>query len=489
MRSPSCITLLLLAALAVRAEPARPPNIVFILADDLGYGELGCYGQEKIRTPHLDRLAAEGLRFTRHYSGSPVCAPSRCVLMTGKHPGHAYIRDNREAGQGREGQHPIPAEEITLGERLQALGYETACIGKWGLGPMDSTGAPLQQGFDRFFGYNCQRHAHSYYPSFLWDNDQRLPLRNEPPLTGGEKAVKDPVTGELRYQNQGQDYAMDRCREAALAFIRVRRDRPFFLYYAAIAPHLALHVPEDSLAAYRGQWPETPYLGDQGYCAHAEPRAAYAALITRLDRDVGQLVAALDAAGLGTNTLIVFSSDNGPTHDVGGVDTPFFDSAGGLRARKGSLYEGGIRVPAIARWPGRIAAGTTTDFLSGFEDWTPTLLAAAGQAEAPMGLDGVNLLPTLTGQAQPTRDFLYREFAGYGGQQAVWRGDWKAVRQGLAKQNARSSVTELYDLAHDRAEAQDQAVAQPARRAELEALMSSQHVRSPVFAFPGLGEK
>ena len=481
------------AAVAVAAGP-RPPNVVFILADDLGYGDLGCYGQKKTRTPRIDGLAAQGMRLTRHYSGNAVCAPSRCVLLTGRHPGHATIRDNRSTPP--EGQEPIPPEEVTLAEVLHDAGYATGAFGKWGLGGPGSTGAPLRQGFDRFFGYNCQAHAHSYYPSYLWDDDRHVTLANDPPVPGhaGLAPGADPADPRSYAAFQGRDYAPDRIHAAAVDFVRQHRERPFFLYYPSTIPHLALHVPDADLAPYLALgWNDPPFTRRKsGYTPHFTPRAAYAAMISRLDRDVGELLDLLDELGLADDTLVVFSSDNGPTHVAEEVDANFFRSSGGLRGLKGSLHEGGIRVPCIVRWPGRVPAGATSDFVSGFEDWLPTFAAAAGSTPPP-GVDGIDLLPVLTASAAlpaAEREFLYREFPGYGGQQSLHAGRWKAVRQGLAPGKAAAGHrkatigTELYDLEADPGERRDVAAEHPEVVARLEAIMARERVPSELFPIP-----
>ncbi len=488
-------------SLAQSAEGAgvdkRPPNIVYILADDLGYGELGCYGQKKIRTPNLDRLAAEGMRFTQHYCGNAVCAPSRCVLMTGFHPGHAYIRSNRRASHSREflerygleyqGQEPIPDEAVTVAELLKAQGYATAAIGKWGLGQIGTTGDPNRQGFDLFFGYNCQGHAHSYYPGHLWRNHEKILLDNHPPIPGHGRLPKgaDPNDPASYAPFKGKDYAPDHMIREALAFIRNHRDQPFFLYYPSTIPHLALHIPDEELRPYLGQWPETPFTGN-GYTPHQTPRAAYAAMISRLDREVGMILALLRELGLEENTLVLFSSDNGTTHLPREVDAAFFASVGPLRGLKGSLYEGGIRVPMIARWPGKIAPGTVTDHISAFWDVLPTLVEAAG-GQVPEGIDGISFLPTLLGQPERQRkhEFLYWEFPSYRGQQAVRMGDWKGVRQRmLAKSNPHPLKIELYNLRTDIGEKHDVADEHPEIVAKIRRIMEREHVPSSVFPFP-----
>lgn len=479
-------------------EPVKP-NVVFILADDLGYADVGCYGQRRIKTPNIDRLAREGMRFTQHYCGCAVCAPSRCVLMTGLHTGHAFIRDNKnspqpDVPQAVKGQVPIPNETFTLAEAFQEQGYATAALGKWGLGGHESTGDPLRQGIDRFFGYLDQGHAHNFFPSFIWDNGQRLPLRNLD-FAAHQKfpADSDPNDPASYRRYAGQDYVPDLVTEQALRFIRENRQRPFLLYLPTTVPHLGLQVPENSLAEYRGQWPDPPYLGQKGYVPQFSPRAAYAAMITRMDRDIGQIIDLVRELGLDDRTLFVFTSDNGPTYDLsGGADTDFFESAGPLRGKKGSLYEGGIRVPCIVRGNGQIAAGTTSDRVTGFEDWMPTLLELIGATEAtPAGLDGISFAPTLRGQAQPPREFLYREFPNYGGQQSVRIGDWKGVRQNLippGKDSQPDLRIELYDLARDIGESQNVADQHPDVVARMARLMREQHTPSAEFPLPALDD-
>lgn len=447
------------------AKPRRdPPNIVFIVADDLGYAELGCYGQKKIRTPHIDRMAAEGMRFTQFYAGAPVCAPSRAMLMTGKHAGHAAIRNNAEVQP--EGQQPLPAAEVTVAELLKERGYATAATGKWGLGMVGTEGDPNRQGFDLFFGYNCQRHAHNHYPTYLRRNAEMLHL------VGNDGS------------RTGRQYSHDLLEAEALRFIRDHRDRPFFLYVPFAIPHLALQAPEDALAEYRGQWDDPPYLGGKGYLPHPTPRAAYAAMVTRMDRSVGRILDLLKDQGLDENTLVMFSSDNGPTYDrLGGSDSEFFQSAGAFRGFKGSVYEGGLRVPLVARWPGRIKAASTSGHVAAHWDVLPTLTQAAG-ARTPQGLDGVSFLPTLRGQPRQRRhEHLYWEFSAYGGQQAVRYGDWKGVRAKMFEGNRR---VELYNLATDPGEQRDVAAQHPQVVARIERFMRESHTPDARFPLRGI---
>jgi arylsulfatase A len=470
-----------------QAPNKRPPNVVFVLADDLGYRELGCFGQQKIKTPRIDALAAQGMRLLRHYSGSPVCAPSRSVLMSGKHPGHAAVRDNKEAKP--EGQWPTPAGETLLPQALRDAKYATGAFGKWGLGFFGTSGDPLTRGFDRFYGYNCQRHAHSYWPAYLWDGAARVELANDPPVPGSGKLAADADANDPKSYARfvGSDYAPDRILAQAVAFVAANKDRPFFLYFPSVLPHLALHVPEQDLKPYDGAFPETPYTGGNGYTPHRTPRAAYAAMISRLDAEVGALADALAKAGIADDTLFVVTSDNGATHSpVGGTDVDFFASCGELRGRKGSLYEGGIRVPAVVRWPGVVAPGSSSDRVSGFEDWLPTLAEACGAA-IPKGVDGISMLPTLKGQRQDPRTFLYREFAGYGGWQAAWVGDFKLVRKQLQKPE--QTTTELYDLAKDPGERNDLAKAQPQRVQAIEVVFRTEHVPSATFPLAAIDGK
>jgi arylsulfatase A len=452
--------------LASQAAETKP-NIVLIFADDLGYGELGCYGQMKIKTPQLDKMAAEGIRFTHFYSGCPVCAPSRCVLMTGKHMGHSYIRDNNQVPvNGFQGQQPIPADTLTIAKLLQQNSYATGAFGKWGLGAPTSSGDINQQGFDIFRGYHCQAHAHSHYPKFIFKNGEKEDL----PGNDGKS---------------GTQHTHEIFEQAALEFIDANKAKPFFLYLPVTFTHVALQVEEKDLAEYRGKLGDDPAYTGKAYQPHPTPHAAYAAMVTRLDKTVGRVQAKLRELNLDKNTLVIFTSDNGPTHNVGGADSDFFESAAGLRGLKGSVYEGGIREPFIASWTGKIPAGKVTDQRAIMYDLFPTFCDVAG-IKPPEGLDGVSILPTLTGQGSQYQHVnLYWEFAGYGGQQAVQQGPWKAVRQKLQQGK---KVTELYNLANDPNETKDVAADHPKVVADLEAVMVKEHTPSelfPIFALDG----
>ena len=473
------------AAEAVR----KKPNIILIMADDLGYKELGSYGQKLIKTPFIDQLAKDGMRFTRGYAGNAVCAPSRCVLLTGRHPGHAWVRNNGEVKP--EGQRPIPASEVTIAEVLGKHGYACGAFGKWGLGFPGSEGDPVFQGFDRFFGYNCQRHAHSYYPSYLWSNRKRVQLNNSPAVGGHADFGDDADRSDPRSYDQfkGQDYAPDRINEQALKFIRANKDRPFFLYYPTVIPHVALHVPDEELKPYlKLNWTDPPFTkkNGYGYTPHFTPRAAYAAMITRMDRYIGNVLNLVKELGLEDDTIVVFTSDNGTTHLKQEVDYEFFNSVGKLRGLKGSLYEGGIRVPLIVKWPGKIAARSNSSLVTGLEDWLPTLADLIDQtASVPQGLDGVSIAPTLLGKGQEEREFMYREFSGYGGQQAVWMGPWKGVRQNLMrKKNMNPLKIELYNLDQDPNETKDVASGHPEVVEQIRKLMKNQHTASEWYPIP-----
>ncbi|WP_133996477.1 arylsulfatase [Dinghuibacter silviterrae] len=473
MRHLSMVTLLTgvfaVASGAARAQttaialPARP-NIIFILADDLGYGDTGPYGQRLIRTPSIDALAASGRVFTQMYAGTSVCAPSRCSLMTGLHTGHAYIRGNKEVKP--EGQEPLPGSAVTLAAVLKKAGYTTGAFGKWGLGPVGSTGDPLRQGFDVFYGYNSQLESHRYYPTHLWDNDRRVPLEG----VYAPDLIQKRLLSFIDRQAGGGDHA---------------GGRPFFLYAAYTLPHAELVVPDDSIfESYVGRFPEKPYKGDDstvgGYSSQPYPHATYAAMVTRLDRYVGQIMVKLREKGLDSNTLVIFTSDNGP-HVEGGNDPAFFNSAGGLRGVKRDLYEGGIREPFIARWPGQIPAASRSTFIGAFWDMQPTFAALAGAPGLP-GPDGLSIVPALTGSGtQPEHPWLYWEFHEDGGHQAVRQGRWKAVRLHVDK--GPGGPVELYDLEKDPSEQHNVAAGHPDVARTLAAIMDSAHIPSSLFPF------
>ncbi len=426
------LILVVLAAFAFDPTVAQTkPNIIFIHADDLGYGDLSCYGQQKFKTPNLDRLAAEGARFTQYYAGSTVCAPSRSALMTGEHTGHTRIRGNA--------RHPLLPEDVTVAEVLKSApggGYKTGLIGKWGLGEAGSSGAPNRQGFDYFFGYLNQRHAHNYYPTFLWRNEEQVKLRNVVPDEDKEGAGNS---------SNRVDYSHDLMAEDSLKFVEQHRGQPFFLYLAFTLPHA------NNEAKNKGM--EVPDLGEFAGRDWPEQERAKAAMIARMDRDVGRLMALLKKLGLDDQTAVFFTSDNGP-HREGGSDPDFFDSNGALRGIKRDLYEGGIRVPMIVRWPKRVKAGTTSNQVWSHWDFLPTAAEMAG-AKPPASIDGISMLPALVGKKQRHHDFLYWEFHERGFAQAARMGDWKGVRKAL------NAPLELYDLKTDLGEQNDIASKHP----------------------------
>jgi arylsulfatase len=476
------------------------PNIIYILADDLGYGELGAYGQKQIETPHLDALASRGMVFTQHYAGAPVCAPSRCVLLTGRHLGHAAIRGNDEwASRGEvwdyakavqdpnlEGQRPLPGDIPTIGSLLQSVGYRTAIVGKWGLGAPLTEGIPNNRGFDFFFGYNCQRQAHTYYPRHLWKNREKVWLDN-PLVVPGTKLSpgEDPMDPGSYMRYQLEAYAPDLMQQEALDFIRSSKDQHFFLYYATPIPHAPLQAPVHWVDYYLQKFgDEPPYDGSKGYFPCRYPKATYAAMVSYLDEQVGQIMSLLKELGIVDQTLVIFSSDNGPTYN-GGTDSPWFDSAYPFRSEygkgKGFVQEGGIRVPMIAKWPGIITPGTCSDHLSAFYDVLPTLCEVAG-AEIPEETDGISFLPTLKGAGQRSRnEYYYWEFPEYGGQVAIRMDQWKGIARDIKERN--EVRFELYDLEKDPLEEDDLASEYPEIIEKFHQILQIEHTEATIERF------
>lgn len=455
------------------AKETHRPNIIYILADDLGYGDLSCYGQKHFQTPNLDRMAREGMRFTQHYAGTTVCAPSRSSLLTGLTTGHTPIRGNK--GWKPEGQWPLPAESYTLAEMLKEAGYVTGAFGKWGLGYIDTEGSPNKQGFDEFYGYNCQSLAHNYYPSHLWDNENKVVLEGN----SGDRF--------------GQ-YAPELIHQRALQFIEKnnpkKTGKPFFMFYPNIIPHAELLLPEKYMDAWRGKLlpekafkgakPGDPNFREGAYGSQPESHAAFAAMVTLLDRQVGEVLDKLKELGLDENTIVIFSSDNGP-HMEGGADPDYFDSNGPLKGYKRDLYEGGIREPMIAWWPGKIRAETTSEHVSAFWDVMPTLAELAG-VQAPQNIDGISFLPALLGkEGQKKHEYLYWEFHEQGGKQAIRKDNWKLVRRQVF--DSAKITTELYNLDTDPGEEHDVEKEHPEIAEDLLKRMSQARTSSETFIF------
>lgn len=483
-------SLLLLSCHNEREQNAKP-NIIYILADDLGYGDLGCYGQDKIETPAIDRLAESGMMFTQHYSGSPVCAPSRCALLTGRHPGHGFIRANHEWSErgdvwsyramlqypGLEGQYPLPEGTMTIGSILREAGYRTAVVGKWGLGAPGSTGTPNKQGFDFFYGYNCQRLAHTYNPPHLWKNDEKVYTGNDTVAPHSSLPDGADPYDESSYDDFWLDaYSPDLMFNEISGFISRNKDQPFFLYWATPIPHLPLQAPPEWVDYYVKKFgDEKPYTGQKGYFPQRYPHAAYAGMISYLDNRVGLMVQQLKDLGIYENTLIIFTSDNGPSY-TGGTDSHWFNSAGIFSNEdgrvKGYVYEGGIRVPMIASWPGMISPGSNSEHISAFWDVLPTL-AEVGGGQKPDDTDGISFLPTLLGENhQQEHDYLYWEFPSYNGQQAVRMGKWKAIRKNIFDGNM---ALELYDLDEDPEESRNLGDRYPEIIAIMDSVMGAAH--------------
>ncbi len=450
----------------------RAPNIIYILADDLGYGDIGAFGQTKIKTPNLDKLAANGMMFTDHYSGSAVCAPSRSALITGQHTGHTQIRGN--SGQLETSPY-LEAGTQTLGTVLQEAGYTTGTVGKWGLGTFEDDGAPDKQGMDYFYGFIDQVLAHNYYPEYLWEGREKQVLDNGGITMHPKHVALEGRPIEESYKDFiGKDYAGYLMQDKVEGFIRKNANAPFFLYYATTIPHAAIQIPDAELDQY--DFPETGGADPENYYSpHPRPRAARAAMITLLDRQVGEIVSTLEELGIADNTLIVFTSDNGPAGEGRG-DVEFFDSNGPFRGGKRDLTEGGIRAPMIAYWPGKIKAGSTSDHVSAMWDMLPTAAELAG-ATLNQEIDGVSFLPTLLGVGgQQEHDFLYWEFhenAGGGPAQAVRMGKWKGLRQakGVKAKHRADIPLQLYDLEADPAETNNVAAEHPDIVAKIEAAL------------------
>lgn len=457
----AAIAMLGCGAASAQTTPQRP-NIIVILADDLGWGELGCYGQQKIKTPNLDKMAAEGQRWTQFYSGAPVCSPSRNVLLTGRHSGGCNVQDlkranAKETDKDLHGDWPMDANQYTIPQALKKIGYQTSAFGKWGMGEYGTSGAPDKQGVDEFYGYTDHRMCHTFYPPFLWHNGEKVELNNPaipghaPAVPAGEKVDDRKFTGEK--------HASKEILKEALKYLdqHARDDKPFFLYYCPLEPHVAMMPPKEWVNPYPRDWDTEPYRGNKGYVPIERPHAGYAATISFLDDNVGKLMAKLKEKGIDQNTIVIFTSDNGTTHDAGGVDHKFFNSVADLRGLKGQTYEGGIRVPGIIRWPGKVPAGKTIDQPAYSADLMPTLCSLTG-ADAGQAY-GSSLVPVVLGQQQALaeRKPLVWTGGGYGGQAAVRIGDMKAIRRELF--SAKPDDWEVYDLAKDRSESNNLAAA------------------------------
>ena len=436
------------------------PNIIYILADDLGYGDIGCYSQQQIQTPHIDRLASEGMRFTQHYSGSTVCAPSRACLMTGLHTGHVRIRGNKEVKP--MGQHPLADEDITIAEILHQAGYTTALIGKWGLGYPGSSGTPNKQGFDYFFGYLGQRHAHNYYPEFLFRNEERIKLK-------GNK-IAEPRPDGAGVATERAVYSHDLFVEEAINFIEENQSRPFFLMLTLTIPHANNEAGENGM--------EVPDFGMYQDKKWPDAQKGHAAMISRMDHDIGKIVAKIKTLAIDEKTIVMFSSDNGP-HSEGGADPEFFNSNGPLRGIKRDLYEGGIRVPLIVCWPGAIKQGMVSDHISAFWDMMPTF-AELASVDAPENTDGISMVPALLGkQEQKQHKYLYWEFPVQGGKQAMRMGPWKAVRLNVSENH--DAPIELYNLDNDIGETTNVADKNPDLITEFKTLFYEARIESDIF--------
>lgn len=450
---------LLVSVHADHHEGSAKPNVIFIMADDLGYGELGCFGQTKIKTPHLDQMAAQGMKLTQFYAGTTVCAPSRCVLMTGQHTGRCWVRGN--AGAGNIESQTLREEDKTIAEVFQDAGFATGLFGKWGLGEVNSPGHPNNQGFDTFYGYLNQHHAHNYYPTFLYRNKEKVSLRNVPQW-------ENPDRGE-GWAMERVDYSHDLIHAEALKWLAENHGKPFFLYLSLTIPHAN---NEGTRGTGDGQ--DVPDYGIYEDKNWSRPNKGQAAMITRMDRDIGELLSRLEEYGIDEKTLVIFTSDNGP-HREGGNDPEFFDANGPLRGLKRSLYEGGIRVPTLARWPGHIKAGTVSDHIGYFGDVMATVCQLT-QQPIPENTQSISFLPLLLGQKdeQKQHDYLYWEFYEQGSRQAVRFGKWKAIRQPMLSGNVM-----LFDLSQDVGESNNLAPEHPDLVQRAIGYMDEAHVPDP----------
>lgn len=457
MRTPVSLCFLFLLCLGLArctnaAESNSKPNIIYILLDDAGWGDLSCYGQSKFETPNIDRLAKEGMRFTQHYSGSTVCAPTRCCLMTGVHTGHSYVRGNREVKP--EGQSPMPADIVTVPRLMREAGYVTGAFGKWGLGAPSSPSDPAEH-FDLFYGYNCQREAHTYYPKHLWKNKEKISF-------------------------DGKTHSADIIQAAALDFIRDNKDKPFFVFLPVTIPHAAMHATEEYAEPFRKKFFQFEQkTGKYAGTTVSNPIAAFAGMMTQVDDHVGQVLKLLEELDLDDNTLVMLSSDNGP-HMEGGHDPKFFDSNGPLKGHKRDLYEGGVRAPLLARWPGKIKAGVESKMISAHWDMLPTFCELGG-AKTPEGIDGISMVNELFGKSQQQHEYLYWEFYERGGKRAARFGDWKAVQLNINKNE--NAPIELYYLPEDIGEENDVAADNADKVAEAKSIFTDAHTPSEFWAF------
>jgi arylsulfatase A-like enzyme len=456
------------------------PNVVYIYADDLGYGELGAYGQKLIKTPFLDAMAKQGIKFTQHYTSAPVCAPARCMLLTGKHAGHSQIRGNFELGgfsdETERGQMPLEENTFTIGHLMKNAGYRTAAIGKWGLGMANGTGDPNKQGFDYFYGLMDQKQAHNFYPTHLWENGKWDTLKNKYVYVHeyqGKKNLSDVDFDKFK----GKEYAVDKMMDKAIHFIQENKKNPFFLYLPLPLPHLSLQVPENALEPYLNVFPDSAYLGQKGYVPTKNPKATYAGMISYLDLQVGKILETLKKEKIDNQTIVFFSSDNGATFDVGGVDTQFFQSTAGLRGRKQDLYEGGIREPMIVRWPGVIPAGQINQIPSTQYDVLATLAELTNQKIPPT--DGISFLPSLfKRENQKQHEYLYFEFPEKSGQIAIRLNNIKAVKSNLKKN--KNAPWEMYDLETDPNETKDISQKHPELIPQLDAIVKKEHQKAKI---------